>query len=166
MTDTPITPVVPLDKEEQKLKKDIEAAKLIQKQLAQARTKDRRSTSPRVQMARQFESPRDKWVNREYPEANDKHADRKNPTKVTTPATIKVMFDAPDLHDLHIAEGWEPIIRDGAHFRERGDLGYTMPIELYREPKIEAANAATIAAQSVEDDIKAQNAKLPREVEE
>jgi len=168
-TEDPQTRVVietPVDKEAQKLQKDIEASKLIQRQLLKDRQDDRETASPRVKMARQFESPRDKWVAKNYPESIEEHADRKQPTKVTKPATVQVMFDDPGLHDIHIAQGWEPIIRDGRHFRERGDLGYTMPMELYRKPKVDAAEAARLAAQSAVQAIQEANAKLPREIDD
>ena len=76
------------------------------------------------------ESPREEEVRRMFPESIPEYGDRSNPTKVTKPATISVLYDDAELHKQHVAEGWEPVIVDGEHHQDRKDLCYTRPIEI------------------------------------
>lgn len=121
--------------ERQKLARDADRAKAKQAEILKtlkARAKKRSKSPAGVEAWVEPDSPRDAEVAQMFPNALDEHGDRNNPTRVTKPATISVLYDDPGLHRQHVAEGWEPVIVDGEHHQERGDLCYTRPIEISR----------------------------------
>ena len=121
--------------ERQKLARDAARAKAKQVEMLAVLRADakKRAKSPKgVEAYVKPDCPREAEVARMFPGAIEEHADRRHPTKVTKAANITVLYDAPENHRQHVAEGWEPVIVDGEHHQERSDLCYTRPVEISR----------------------------------
>lgn len=127
--------------EKQKLERDVERAKRKQKQLMDARKK----APTDISMQKVYDSPRDALVKRLFPSAIPtplKKGQIRQPGEFWNGAKVRVVFDIASRHNDKIAEGWEPVVEDGQHVSDGGDLMYVRPIELTRDKKQMLADIA------------------------
>jgi len=124
--------------EKVKLNEDIERATRREKALLEQRKK-----APKDAKADAiYTSPRDALVARLVPEALPKVLPRgmmRNKMSFNDGATVRVIFDSPDKHTRHIDEGWNPVVENGMHVSDGGDLMYKRAIELTRDKKLASA---------------------------
>jgi hypothetical protein len=120
----------------EQLKKDIEKAERVQKQM-------RKDAPKGIRVGKAYVDPRETLVRRLVPEAfwqGKPTSDKGQGRKGSIPPTLSTYFDRPDRHRQNIAKGYVPVIEEGEHVQQSGDLLYKRPIE-FQKMEIDDASA-------------------------
>ena len=122
------------DKVKDQLLKDIEKAERVQKQM--------RKDAPKIGVSRIYTDPRDSFVRRLVPDAfwsGDPTSDVGQGRKGSVPPTKSTYFDRPEKHRENISKGYTPVLEEGQHAQQSGDLLYWRPIEFQQDAMREAS---------------------------
>jgi len=113
----------------EQLKRDTEKALLVQKQM-------RKDAPKGIRVGSTYQDPREILGKRLVPEAfwqGPPTSVKGQGRKGTIPPTVSLYFDRPSRHRENIAKGYVPVIHEGEHIEQAGDLLYKRPIEFQKQ---------------------------------